>query len=183
MPNRSPAPPDQCHDRPSHRLLLSVSVQELQRVRGERSARPNTTLPACFLALIAQQIASVVGEDDAYEQAHRRVLALLDRGFHLGGRIEATRKIRKPFTKPAARSVVNTYAPWCVEGITTSDIMAAFQIEDQARLGFWNALIVAVAARGGARRVASEDPNAGQSIAGITIHNPFETRVQAKSRK
>ena len=31
------------------------------------------------------------GEDDAYEQAQRRALALLDRGFHLGGRIEATR--------------------------------------------------------------------------------------------
>jgi hypothetical protein len=41
--------------------------------------------------LLAEQIEALVGEDDAYEQAQRRALALLDQGFHLGGRIEATR--------------------------------------------------------------------------------------------
>lgn len=51
------------------------------------------------------------------------------------------------------------------------------------RLGFWDALSVAVAARSGARRVVSEDLNAGQSIAGITIHNPFKKHVQAKPRR
>ena len=88
--------------------------------------------------------------------------------------VNATRKIRKPLSKPEARSVVDTYAPWCVEGITTGDIIAGFQIEDQARIGFWDALILAVAARSGARRVVSEDLNNGQSIAGISIHNPFK---------
>lgn len=41
--------------------------------------------------LLTNQIETLVGEDDAYEQARRRALALLDRGFHLGGKIEATR--------------------------------------------------------------------------------------------
>jgi predicted transcriptional regulator len=41
--------------------------------------------------LLAAQIEALVGEDEAYEQARRRAMALLDRGFHLGGRIEATR--------------------------------------------------------------------------------------------
>lgn len=41
--------------------------------------------------LLAAQIETLVGEDEAYEQARRRAMALLDRGFHLGGRIEATR--------------------------------------------------------------------------------------------
>ena len=40
---------------------------------------------------LAEQIETLVGEDDAYEQAQRRALALLDQGFHLGGRIESTR--------------------------------------------------------------------------------------------
>ena len=97
--------------------------------------------------------------------------------------VNATRKIRKPLTKPEARSVVDTYASWCVEGIVTGDIVAAFQLEDQARIGFWDALTVAVAARGGARRIASEDLNDGQSIAGILIHNPFEERPQARPRR
>ena len=97
--------------------------------------------------------------------------------------VNATRKIRKPLTKPEAMGVVDTYAPWCAEGITSSDIVAAFQIEDQTRIGFWDASIVAVAVRSGARRVVSEDLNAGQSIAGITIHNPFEDRPRAKPRR
>jgi predicted transcriptional regulator len=41
--------------------------------------------------LLAAQIETLVGEDEAYEQARRRAMALLDRGFHLGSRIEATR--------------------------------------------------------------------------------------------
>lgn len=97
--------------------------------------------------------------------------------------VNATRKIRKPLTKAEARSVVDTYAPWCVDGITTKDLSAAFQLEDQARVGFWDALIIAVAARSGARRVVSEDLNDGQSIAGIPIHNPFKERPQARPRR
>jgi hypothetical protein len=41
--------------------------------------------------LLAAQIESLVGEDEAYEQAERQALALLDRGFHLGGTITSTR--------------------------------------------------------------------------------------------
>jgi predicted nucleic acid-binding protein len=97
--------------------------------------------------------------------------------------VNATRKIRKPLTKPQARSVVDTYAPWCVEGTTANDLVAAFRIEDHARIGFWDALIIAVAARAGARRVVSEDLNAGQSIAGVAIHNPFKVRSRARPRQ
>ncbi len=87
--------------------------------------------------------------------------------------VNVTRKIRTPLPKPAARSVVSTYAAWCVEGITTADVTAAFQIEDDATINFWDALILAVAARSGATRVLSEDLNPGQAIAGVVIQNPF----------
>jgi predicted nucleic acid-binding protein len=50
----------------------------------------------------------------------------------------------------------------------------AFRIEDEASIGFWDALIVAAAARSGAKRVLSEDLNSGQVIAGVAVHNPFE---------
>ena len=97
--------------------------------------------------------------------------------------VNATRKIRKPLKKPEARSVVDTYAPWCVEGTTANDLAAAFQIEDQARIGFWDALIIAVAVRAGARHLVSEDLNAGQSIVGLTIHNPFNERPKPRIRR
>ena len=41
--------------------------------------------------LLAGQIEALVGEDEAYERAERQALALLDRGFHLGGVIRASR--------------------------------------------------------------------------------------------
>ena len=86
--------------------------------------------------------------------------------------VTVTRKITLPLAKEAARRIVNLYAAWCVE-ISAADILAAFQIEDQAQISFWNALIVASARRAGAERIVSEDLNAGQTIAGIRIENPF----------
>ncbi|MGB6877623.1 MAG: PIN domain-containing protein [Candidatus Acidiferrales bacterium] len=86
--------------------------------------------------------------------------------------VNVTRKIPKPMSKESARLVVGTYAVWCIE-TTTAEISAAFRIEDQSQIGFWDALIVASAFKGGASRILSEDLNAGQSIAGIRIENPF----------
>ena len=90
--------------------------------------------------------------------------------------VNATRKIRTLLPKPAAREVVSTYAAWCVDGITTADVTAAFQIEDDAQINFWDALILAVAVRSSATRVLSEDMNPGQTIAGVLIQNPFATK-------
>jgi predicted nucleic acid-binding protein len=87
--------------------------------------------------------------------------------------VNATRKIRKPLPKPSARAVIGSYAVWCIDSTTPADMAFAFQIEDETRISFWDALIIAVAIKSGARRVLSEDLNSGQSIAGITIENPF----------
>jgi predicted nucleic acid-binding protein len=86
--------------------------------------------------------------------------------------VTVTRKIAKPLAKDAARLIVSTYAIWCVD-VGSAEVAAAFRIEDEAKIGFWDALIVAAAARAGARRLLSEDLNAGQTIAGILIENPF----------
>jgi predicted nucleic acid-binding protein len=86
--------------------------------------------------------------------------------------VNVTRKIAKPLSKDAARRVVNSYSIWCIE-TTPAEIAAAFQIEDKSRIGFWDALIVASAAKSGAVRILSEDLNAQQMIAGIRIENPF----------
>jgi hypothetical protein len=43
-------------------------------------------------ALLAEQVERLVGEDDAYDQAQRRAFALLEQGFHLGGRVAETRE-------------------------------------------------------------------------------------------
>ncbi|MGA2203754.1 MAG: PIN domain-containing protein [Terriglobales bacterium] len=86
--------------------------------------------------------------------------------------VNVTRKIASPLPKDVARMVVNSYAIWCIE-ITPAEISSAFRIEDESRIGFWDALIIASAAKCGASRILSEDLNAGQQIAGVRIENPF----------
>jgi predicted nucleic acid-binding protein len=86
--------------------------------------------------------------------------------------VNATRKIAKPLTRKIARTIVDNYAVWSID-TTAADIAVAFRIEDEARIGFWDALICASALKAGATRLLSEDLNGGQSISGIRIENPF----------
>ena len=86
--------------------------------------------------------------------------------------VNVTRKIAAPLAKDVARLVVNSYSVWCIE-TTPAEISAAFRIEDESKIGFWDSLIVASAAKCGAERILSEDLNAQQRIAGIRIENPF----------
>ena len=85
--------------------------------------------------------------------------------------VNVTRKIASPPPKKAARLVVDSYSIWCAE-TTPAEIAAAFRIEDESRIGFWDALIVASAVKCGATRILSEDLNT-QKIAGVQIENPF----------
>ena len=86
--------------------------------------------------------------------------------------VNVTRKIAAPLPKPSARAVVESYTVWCMD-TTPAEISAAFRIEDEAAIGFWDALIVAAARKAGAARILSEDLNPGQIIAGVRIENPF----------
>jgi predicted nucleic acid-binding protein len=86
--------------------------------------------------------------------------------------VNVTQKLSKPLPRRSARAVVDKYAVWCVD-TTPAEIALAFRIEDEARIGFWDALICAAALKTGAERILSEDLNPGQKIAGIRVVNPF----------
>jgi predicted nucleic acid-binding protein len=88
--------------------------------------------------------------------------------------VNVTRKIVTPLPKESARLVVNSYAMWCTE-TSAAEVASAFRVEDESRIGFWDALIVASAVKSGATKILSEDLNDGQRIAGIVIENPFAT--------
>jgi predicted nucleic acid-binding protein len=90
--------------------------------------------------------------------------------------VNVTRKIASPLSKPSARAVVDSYVVWCVD-TTPLEISAAFRIEDECRIGFWDALIIAAARKAGADRILSEDLNAGQVIAGVRVENPFSKPI------
>lgn len=86
--------------------------------------------------------------------------------------VTVTRKMAKPLSKSAARAIVEDYRVWCTE-TTAAEVAAAFQIEDEAKISFWDALICASAVKSGATVLLSEDMNSGQEIAGVRIRNPF----------
>lgn len=86
--------------------------------------------------------------------------------------VNVTRKITSPLSKPSARAVVESYVVWSVD-TTPAEIAAAFRIEVEAGIGFWDALIIAAARKAGADRLLSEDLNSGQIISGVRIENPF----------
>jgi predicted transcriptional regulator len=67
-------------------ITVRLNLRTLRKAKV-LAARRNTSISG----LIAEQIETLVGEDEAYQQAQRRALAFLEEGFHLGGRIESTR--------------------------------------------------------------------------------------------
>ena len=67
-------------------VTISLSRQVLKKAKI-LAARRETSISG----LLAQAVESLVGEEEAYEQAERQALALLDKGFHFGGAIRATR--------------------------------------------------------------------------------------------
>jgi hypothetical protein len=67
-------------------ITISLSRQVLRKAKI-LAARRETSISS----LLAQQIESLVGEDEAYERAERQAAALLDAGFHMGGLIRARR--------------------------------------------------------------------------------------------
>ena len=88
--------------------------------------------------------------------------------------VNVTRKIPHPLSTESARLLASTYFIRCIE-TTHAEISTAFRIEDDSRIGFWDSLIVASALKSGASRSLSEDLNAGQTITGMRIENPFAT--------
>jgi hypothetical protein len=71
---------------PKQNVTVSLSRGVLKKAKV-LAARRETSISG----LLAQQIEALVGEEEAYERAERQALALLDKGFHLGGVIRASR--------------------------------------------------------------------------------------------
>jgi len=68
-------------------VTISLNQQVLKKARI-LAARRETSISG----LLAQQIESLVEDDDAYVHSERQAIALLDKGFHLGGVIKASRE-------------------------------------------------------------------------------------------
>lgn len=67
-------------------ITVSLDREVLRKVKVLAARRGISTN-----GFLARQIEKLVSDDEAYEQAKREALTLLDKGFHLGGKIPARR--------------------------------------------------------------------------------------------
>jgi len=90
--------------------------------------------------------------------------------------VTLTRKVSRPCSSEEALAVLEDLAAWPLTVVDYAAIRAAGRLADQARLSFWDALVVVAAARAGASMLYTEDLNDGQEILGVRICNPFLRR-------
>ena len=68
-------------------ITLSIEKELLKRAKLI-AAKKETSVTK----LLTEQLAKIVSEDEEYTLAKKRALAILRKGFHLGGRITARRE-------------------------------------------------------------------------------------------
>lgn len=74
---------------PTKKQNVTVSLSEDTLRKAKVLAAKRST---SISGLLAEQIENLVGEDEAYEQAERQALALLDAPLKMGGKITASRE-------------------------------------------------------------------------------------------
>lgn len=87
--------------------------------------------------------------------------------------VNVTRKIPRPLPPSLAREIIRNYTPWLETPTTAATIVRASELSELSQLSFSDSLILASAEQDAAAILLTEDLNHGQSIAGITIVNPF----------
>jgi predicted nucleic acid-binding protein len=87
--------------------------------------------------------------------------------------VTLTRKVSRPCSSDEALAVLEDLAAWPLMAVDYAAIRAAVGLAGQAKISFWDALVVVAAARTGAAVLYTEDMNDGQEILGVRIGNPF----------
>ena len=71
---------------PKQNITLSLEKDLIRQAR-QLSVRKSTSVSR----LLSEELERLVRDQKQYEQAKRRALATMKKGFHMGGRIRATR--------------------------------------------------------------------------------------------
>jgi len=122
---------------------------------------------------------------DPTEEAKRRIAIDLIEELGSSGRLRAstqvlqeffvvtTRKLEPSLSVRDALDHIEDLTRWPIHVVNPADIRRAGLLSQEARLSFWDALIVVAAARSGAETLYTEDLNHGQTIEGVRVVNPF----------
>ena len=94
--------------------------------------------------------------------------------------VTLTRKVAQPCSGEEALAVLEDLTAWPLMVVDYAAIRSAVELAGQAKLSFWDRLVVVAAARAGAAVLYTEDLNDGQEIPGVRISNPFAGRPQER---
>jgi predicted nucleic acid-binding protein len=87
--------------------------------------------------------------------------------------VTVTRKVARPLSVDEAADRVQELAMWRVFAPTAADVLAAIALQKQAKLSFWDAMVVQAAAESGCDVLWTEDLSDGQVLRGVRIRDPF----------
>lgn len=90
--------------------------------------------------------------------------------------VTMTRKVLRPLPSNKVRNIIRDYLAWHIEINDSVSILVASQIEENYKISFWDALIIAAASKAKVGKILTEDLKSGQMIEGIFIENPLEIR-------
>lgn len=87
--------------------------------------------------------------------------------------VTVTRRLIHPLSAKEARNIIRNYLTWHIEINDSLSVLNASRIEENYKVSFWDALIVAAASKANVSKILTEDLRSGQVIEGILIENPF----------
>lgn len=99
-------------------------------------------------------------------------IQVLQEFFHI-----VTRKLPHSLTSREARAIVGDLSKWPHHRPGSADVLAAIDLQEEARISFWDAMIVHSARRMSCSVLWTEDLNDGQTYAGVLVRDPFAELV------
>ena len=98
--------------------------------------------------------------------------------------VTLTRKVSERCSNEEALAVLEDLAAWPLMTVDYAAIRSAGELAGEAKISFWDALVVVSAARCGAKVLYTEDLNDGQGILGVRVLNPFsQSGERAEGRR
>jgi predicted nucleic acid-binding protein len=87
--------------------------------------------------------------------------------------VTITRKVSAPLAIDEAGDLVRDFSTWKVFAPSSEDVLAAIAVHKQAKISFWDAMVVHAASELGCERLWSEDLKPDAILRGVRICNPF----------
>ena len=96
--------------------------------------------------------------------------------------VTVTGKVAKPLSVEEAADRIREFGAWKVFAPGPNDVLRAIALHKQAKVSFWDAMVVHAAAELGCDVLWTEDLNDGQVIGGVRIRDPFAPKQPSTER-